>query len=239
MTFDDLHISVPAIYAQMGYKDSVPDADILKEMVATLKEIKTILRPQYNFFIADGSLNIEDSTLTVTSLQTAEPMTVTFDVGKIIARQLRETEAYALFVATAGMEFESYLHRLKADGDMVRLFIADSVGSVIAECAADEMEKALQKQIDGRGWKRTNRFSPGYCGWHVSQQQLLFPLFGEAEPCGVTLSSSSLMTPIKSVSGVIGLGRDARYMDYSCGLCDYKQCYKRKQLSPSGVKSKE
>ncbi len=228
MTFDDLHISIPAIYAQMGYKDSVPDADILKEMVATLKEIKEILRPGYSFFIADGSLNIEDSTLTVTSSQAVEAMTTTFDIGKIIARQLRGTEAYALFVATAGMELEDYLRRLKDADDMVKLFIADSVGSVIAECAADEMEKALQKQIDERGWKRTNRFSPGYCGWHVSQQQLLFPLFGGEPPCGITLSASSLMTPIKSVSGVIGLGRDARYMEYSCGLCDYKQCYKRK-----------
>ena len=36
------------------------------------------------------------------------------------------------------------------------------------------------------------------------------------------------MTPIKSVSGVIGLGDTVRKLDYSCGLCDYRQCYKRK-----------
>ena len=36
------------------------------------------------------------------------------------------------------------------------------------------------------------------------------------------------MVPIKSVSGIIGLGEKVRRLDYTCGLCDFKQCYKRK-----------
>lgn len=47
---------------------------------------------------------------------------------------------------------------------MVKVFVADSIGSVIAEKAADCMELSLQKAIDERGWRHTNRFSPGYCG---------------------------------------------------------------------------
>ncbi len=223
LDFDSLRISVDSIYEQMGYTDTVPDADVLKEMVATLKEIKALLRPRYCYFIADGTLDPEAHTLSVFQ------QTTTFDIGRIISRQLRGSDAYAFFVATAGMEFEEYLHRLKDSGDMVRLFIADSVGSVIAERAADLMEEELQNEIDNHGWHRTNRFSPGYCGWHVSQQQRLFPLFGDDAPCGVTLSASSLMTPIKSVSGVIGLGANVRYMEYTCGLCDFKQCYKRRK----------
>ena len=119
-------------------------------------------------------------------------------------------------------------HRLKEQGDMVRVFIADALGSVIAEKCADQMEKALQESIDKLGWKHTNRFSPGYCGWHVSQQQLLFPLF-QGHTCGVKLTDSSLMIPIKSVSGIIGLGEKVRKLEYTCGLCDFKQCYKRKK----------
>ena len=110
---------------------------------------------------------------------------------------------------------------------MVRVFIADAMGSVIAEHCADQMEICLQESIDKLGWRHTNRFSPGYCGWHVSQQQLLFPLFG-GQTCGVCLTESSLMVPIKSVSGIIGLGEKVRKLDYTCGLCDFKQCYKRK-----------
>ncbi|MCD8291796.1 MAG: methionine synthase [Prevotella sp.] len=148
----------------------------------------------------------------------------TFDIGKIIARQLRDSSAFAFFIATAGMEFQHFLEELKQENDMVKLFIADAIGSVIAEKTADCMEEELQKHIDIYSWKHTNRFSPGYCGWHVSQQQLLFPLFGSEAPCGVTLTESSLMYPIKSVSGVIGIGATVCKFPYSCGLCDMKTC---------------
>ena len=110
---------------------------------------------------------------------------------------------------------------------MVRVFIADALGSVIAEKTADRMEEALQESIGKLGWRHTNRFSPGYCEWHVSQQQQLFPLF-KGETCGVSLTESSLMVPIKSVSGIIGLGSRVRRLDYTCGLCNLKDCFRRR-----------
>ena len=131
------------------------------------------------------------------------------------------------FICTSGVEFEAYQQRLKQQGDMVRVFIADALGSVIAEHCADRMEEILQESIDKLGWHHTNRFSPGYCGWHVSQQQLLFPLF-KGQTCGVKLTDSSLMVPIKSVSGIIGVGKEIRKLDYTCGLCNFEKCYKRK-----------
>ena len=162
---------------------------------------------------------------TMQSLE-ASPTTV-LSPGHIILRQLRGSEAYAFFVCTAGVEFEAFQQQLKQQDDLVRVFIADALGSVIAERCADQMELHLQQSIDKLGWHHTNRFSPGYCGWHVSQQQLLFPLF-RGHTCGVSLIASSLMVPIKSVSGIIGIGRNVRHLDYTCGLCNLQQCiYKR------------
>ena len=117
------------------------------------------------------------------------------------------------------------------EGDMVRVFVADAVGSVIAERVADRMQESMAAYVADRGYRHTNRFSPGYCGWHVSEQQRLFSLFPQPAPCGVTLTDSSLMLPIKSVSGVIGIGSNVRYLDYTCGLCDLANCYKRKRRS--------
>ena len=208
LTYDDLMITSVEVYEQMGYHDAEPDAVTKAELTQIISEVSQWLRPQFSYFVVS-----------------VQP---TFDMGNIILRQLRGSEAYALFVCTAGVEYEAYQQRLKEQGDMVRVFIADALGSVIAEKCADQMEIALQESIDKLGWKHTNRFSPGYCGWHVSQQQMLFPLFQE-HTCGVTLTDSSLMVPIKSVSGIIGLGANVRKLDYTCGLCDFKQCYKRKK----------
>ena len=207
LDFDALEITPVDIYEQMGYHGEEPDEATRKEVQAVLEEVRPWLRPQFCYLVIKELPE--------------------FDMGKIILRQLRGSEAYALFICTSGTEYEAYLQRLKDNGDMVRVFIADALGSVIAEHCADQMEICLQESIDKLGWRHTNRFSPGYCGWHVSQQQLLFPLFG-GQTCGVCLTESSLMVPIKSVSGIIGLGEKVRKLDYTCGLCDFKQCYKRK-----------
>ena len=208
LSFEELGITAADVYEQMGYHDAQPDKATQQETAMILKEVSQWLRPRFSYLVVNKQPD--------------------FKMGNIILRQLRGSEAFALFVCTSGLEFETYQHRLKEQGDMVRVFIADALGSVIAEKCADQMEKALQESIDKLGWKHTNRFSPGYCGWHVSQQQLLFPLF-QGHTCGVTLTDSSLMLPIKSVSGIIGLGEKVRKLEYTCGLCDFKQCYKRKK----------
>ena len=208
LSFEELGITAADVYEQMGYHDAQPDKATQQETSTILKEVSQWLRPQFSYFVVNKQPD--------------------FEMGNIILRQLRGSEAFALFICTSGLEFEAYQQRLKEQGDMVRVFIADALGSVIAEKCADQMEKALQESIDKLGWMHTNRFSPGYCGWHVSQQQLLFPLF-QGHTCGVKLTDSSLMIPIKSVSGIIGLGEKVRKLEYTCGLCDFKQCYKRKK----------
>ena len=209
LTFKQLGIALADVYEQMGYRNATPDEQTATETQRLLDEVAVFLRPRF--------------------LYTVVSQLPAFQWGRIIDRQLQGSEAYALFVATSGTEYEAFQQRLLKEGDMVRVFVADALGSVIAEKTADRMEETLQQSIDKLGWHRTNRFSPGYCGWHVSQQQLLFPLFGVKEPCGVQLTDSSLMVPIKSVSGIIGLGRSVRYLPYTCGLCDFKNCYKRRK----------
>lgn len=207
LSFTDLAISEKDVFEQMGYRDTPPDTATHGETLALIEEVRPWLRPRFCYFVSS--------------------VLPPFNLGSIISRRLYGSEAYALFVCTASTEYESFQKRLGREGDMVRSFIADALGSVIAERCADQMELHLQASIDKLHWHHTNRFSPGYCGWHVSEQQLLFPLF-HGDTCGVTLNDSSLMLPIKSVSGLIGIGPDVRHLDYSCGLCDYQQCYKRK-----------
>ena len=210
LTYDDLLIAPADIYEQMGYHDTLPDESTRREVDLIINNVRAWVKPEFCYFVTRDLPS--------------------FEMGRIIERQLRDSEAYALFICTAGLAFEQFQQQLKSEDDMVHVFIADALGSVIAEKCADRMEELLQQNVDKLGWHHTNRFSPGYCGWHVSQQQFLFPLF-EGNTCGVRLTNSSLMLPIKSVSGIIGLGPNVRHIDYSCGLCTFTHCYKRK-LNP-------
>ena len=208
----------------MGYKDSEPDTETSRVTEYLLSESAQFLRPQFKYIMLEGSLS--DDMMQLTLQGPAGP--VTFDAGKIICRQLRGAQRYVVFVATVGTGYFQWTDAVKRRDDMFQTYVMDCVGSQIVESVADYMETVLQKEIDPSGFKRTNRFSPGYCGWHVSEQPKLFSLFSEPKPCGIELTESCLMLPVKSVSGIIGIGPDVRYLPYTCGICDIKDCYKRR-----------
>ncbi len=218
VTFQDLGISPEEVFRQMGYGVAWPDDRVADTTVDMLRRLDGLCSPRFSVVTAYASLSRHE-------LQVSG---VTLHVGRMIARQLAGSEAFAFFVATAGEEVESLQERLAASGDMLGAFIADAVGSVMAERCADLMETTLQQSVDKLGWRHTNRFSPGYCHWHVREQPLLFSVLGDAT-CGVTLNDLCLMSPVKSVSGVVGLGAGVSRKDYACAMCDMPGCQLRRR----------
>ena len=231
LTYDELDIKLADVYAQMGYRaggalpypsatECVADEMVVSETVAVVADVRRWLRARFVYV-------------------TRPDIPAVLHPGGIIARQLAGSTAYALFIATAGAEYEEYLRRLRVEGDEVRAYIADALGSVIAERCADALEGHLQASIDKLGWRHTNRFSPGYCGWAVDEQRALFPLFG-GHTCGVSLTEGALMVPLKSVSGIIGLGAEVTRRDYACRMCGYEKCYKRQgKATADGIRREE
>ena len=140
LTFDALQISDAELGEAMGYGTATPDESVRTEMHALLRRVASITVPRFEFVIEEGTLCLEDDTLHIGGR--------TLHVGRIIARQLRGAEQYALFTASAGMEFENLQHTLEDEGDMVKCYLADCMGSIIAEKTADCMEVALQHAID-------------------------------------------------------------------------------------------
>lgn len=219
LDFNSLDIPVAEIYSAMGFKTSQPDAETVRTTEYLLEEAALFLRPEFKYIEVEGQLT--EDTLTLGG--------VTFDAGRIICRQLRGAQRFIVFVATVGAGYFQWTDAVKRRDGVFQTYVMDCIGSQIVESAADCMEKVLQAELDSEGLHRTNRFSPGYCGWHVSQQPRLFSLFEEKTPCGIELTDSCLMLPVKSVSGVIGVGPDVRYLPYTCGICDMKMCYKRRK----------
>lgn len=150
------------------------------------------------------------------------------DVKKIICGQLNKSEAVAVFLCTAGPGIGSHSEKLMRQGDVLEGYILDVVGSEIVEAAMDRIQDELEQHVRRDGLNITDRYSPGYCGWSVSEQHKLFSLFSDGF-CGVTLTPHSLMQPIKSVSGIIGIGRKVSRKGYPCHACDLANCIYRKK----------
>jgi len=151
----------------------------------------------------------------------------TFNTQETIAGQLAGSSMLAFFAVTLGPAFDSWIRQYFNDGDPFSGYVADLIGSIRADQVADWLETEIASQAAGQHLKCTNRFSPGYCGWHVSEQHQLFDLFPERF-LGISLTSSALMIPLKSISGVIGIGDKMQKLPYTCAFCEQEECFMRR-----------
>jgi hypothetical protein len=151
---------------------------------------------------------------------------ITFYPGEQVFRYLEHSEMMAFFVCTAGNEVSDRTRELNQAGQFLEGYITDLIGSILVEEAMDIIHNRLKADVTESGLKVTNRYSPGYCHWKVDEQHQLFTLF-PAGFCGVSLSDSALMNPIKSVSGVIGIGTNVGYQEYICDACTSVNCIYR------------
>ena len=134
---------------------------------------------------------------------------IIFQIKKIVYTQLKKSDSVALFLCTAGQEIGIRSRKAMQERDLLRGYIYDVVGSEIVEAAADLMQADLEKSMLDSGMKITNRYSPGYCGWDVAEQHKLFQLIPD-NYCGIKLTPSALMDPVKSISGIIGIGKNVK-----------------------------
>lgn len=209
----------------MGYSPGTapePVTSVIKEVREELMSLDEI-RAEYRIF-DDIQLVPDNKTLVVEG--------VAFNVKPIIYAQIKGADRAALFICTAGPTIGELSRRSMKEGDLLRGYVCDVAGTESVEKAADMMQESLRKDFSDEGRQITNRFSPGYCGWDVAEQHKLFSFFRN-NFCGVTLTASALMNPIKSISGVIGIGKNVKYGPYKCRLCDDKNCIYRNRKSES------
>jgi hypothetical protein len=218
---NDLNLSVKKIESLMGYKEgenSEVVTGIIEEILAE-PVMQSSIKAQYKIF-ENPVFNYYDKSF--------EIVNTVFHVKNIIYNQIYKSDSIAIFLCTAGEAISELSGRAMKGKDILRGYICDVIGNEIVETAVELMQNTLENEMIGYGKKITNRFSPGYCGWDVVEQQKLFALVPD-NVCNIKLSDSSLMDPLKSVSGIIGSGANVIRSDYTCHLCDQKDCIYRKK----------
>jgi hypothetical protein len=218
--FKELKLNALHIESVIGYKDG-EDREIVTGLIEEiLKESEEFcnIKAEYNIF-TDVKFNNADKSLEISSIN--------FQIKSIVFTQIKKSDSIAVFLCTAGEEIGLRSRKAMQERDLLRGYIYDVVGSEIVEAAADLMQNELEKTVNLGGEKITNRYSPGYCGWYVAEQHKLFQLVPE-NFCGIRLTESALMNPVKSVSGIIGIGKEVRFNPYTCKMCDLKDCIYRK-----------
>lgn len=219
-SFDELALTTEGIWDVIGYSEGDDRGYISALIDEILKECSTISDVRAEYLILDN-ISFEKKNRAILIGNTY------FNVETIVFSQLRKSSSAALFLCTAGPETGRRSRKLMQDRDMLAGYIYDVIGSEMVEAAADLMQNELEESLDKQRLKITNRYSPGYCGWNVSEQHKLFSFFNDNH-CGIRLLPSALMDPEKSVSGIIGIGKDVKLNPYTCRICDMEDCIYRR-----------
>ena len=219
--FKELKLNVLQIESVMGYKLGESHETVTELISEVLKESEDICNIKAEFRIF-GDIRFNNSGKSV------EINKLDFEIKKIVFNQIKRSDSVAVFLCTAGEEIGIRSRKFMKEGDLLKGYVYDVIGSEIVEAAADLMQYELEKAIAVGGRKITNRFSPGYCGWDVVEQHKLFRLM-PGNFCGIHLTPSALMDPVKSVSGFIGIGENVKRLPYTCSFCDMQDCLFRKK----------
>lgn len=223
-SFDELNIRANELEKLMGYKIGSSPEPLPQIYQDALETAMPIVKIEGGYIYLDSVGFLHETKLLVVNGQH-------FNVGRTIFSELKKSSAGAFFVCTAGNAISDLSKKLMAGGGLLEGYVFDVIGSVVVEKAMDKIQEHLKNEMHQKNLNISNRFSPGYCDWSVAEQQKLFSFF-PSEFCGVTLSESSLMNPIKSISGFIGIGKDVKTKGYPCLICPQKNCiYRNKKAS--------
>ncbi len=213
-----VQIDEKEVFRAIGYGRKQPDSGMVEFYRQALEQSLKYMEP------AAGSVRIDNCRIDEGSFVAD---TVTFECGRVIARQLHKAGTLHFFACTLGHSFDLWSRSLFHGDDPLQALFVDAIGSIAVESVADRLEDSILQVASNMDFSCSNRLSPGYCDWNVREQAKLFRIL-PPDFLDIRLSDSAMMTPMKSVSGVIGMGAGVRRLHSACGLCSHKTCHLRK-----------
>ncbi len=217
VTYKQLDIDKQQILSNIGYCDDYqPSARINSLVNDYIENYHDFLAPSYSY-VVKGIMSVKGALTTLEDSITLE--------SKVIARLLEQCKRAAIFALTIGNHLEEMVAYLAENGLVLQATVLDAIGSGAAEQFAVSVEDRIRKMAEAQGLVASERFSPGYCDWELSQQKMVFRALN-GNSAGVRLTKGCLMLPQKSISGIIGIGPvNSNIENYNpCQTCIEKDC---------------
>lgn len=160
--------------------------------------------------------------------------------GGDVCRMLSGCHEAVLLAATLGAVSERMLLKAQAKSSAEAVLL-DAVLSAAIEAVCDAQEAALRGQLAGEGLYLTDRFSPGYGDMPLAQTKEICAVLSADKMIGLTVSSSGIMIPRKSVTAIMGVSRTpVSRRPSGCASCSMRgRCALRKEQRPSDADGRQ
>lgn len=175
--------------AAEGYTPEGTLADITEECE---KRLLAAVRPVYTYRVLPIE-SIDDSGVVLPGI---------IFPGKDITELLAGCTHAVLMCATVGAAVDALIRRMQSE-DMAKAVVTDALASAAIEQVCNKFDILLAEKYPDRYF--TFRFSPGYGDLPLTMQHELLSVLNASRLAGITLDSSGLMLPMKSVSAVCGM----------------------------------
>lgn len=153
--------------------------------------------------------------------------------GKDIKEHLQDCDSIYLLATTLGAEFDREINIWKIKDLNMALYL-EAVGTTLIE---DTCDKA-NEEIETLEKNTKSRFSCGYGDLPISIQPKIIEILNANRAIGLTCTSTNIMIPRKSVTAIIGVGKEKNKSN-PCDICNLKNtCYRRERGIYCGKHSK-
>lgn len=142
--------------------------------------------------------------------------------GRLISQHLKMAEKVVFILVSLGAEIDE-LVSTKMASDPVLGIALDGVGSAAAEQIANATCAQFEAQAALEGLQASIPLSPGMISWDVHNGQPEIFKVLDASEIGVSLTYTGLMLPRKSLSMVVGFGKEMSTQGSTCDYCAMKE----------------
>ncbi len=208
----------------LGYQDQVIDPISHSMIDEAIEEIGSLIEKRAIYKNFPISFQKDKVLLEGTDLKL---------VGKDIQNHLKDSCTCILMAVTLGHRVDTRI-RYYEKIDMTRALILDAAATGFIEKACNDICKDIERELDGDK-ALTNRFSPGYGDLGIHIQGKFLNILGAQKTIGLNISSSSILTPRKSVTAIVGIIDKDKRKERKCIDCNkYLQCDFKKEEEACG-----
>ena len=124
--------------------------------------------------------------------------------GEKAGAHLRGAAKIICIAATIGSTLTDTANSYFQKGEYTHGLLLDAAATTAVEQTADALERVLTPKAAAKGYKMHWRYSPGYGDWPIEAQADILPLC-HGEQIGIRLTEAKMLSPVKSITAVIGL----------------------------------
>lgn len=158
---------------------------------------------------------------------TAEELLAQFGESELVRRRLCGAEYAILFAATVGIGMDRLIARYGVQSP-VKALLFQAIGTERVESLVGVFCKEMGKECAKQGYAVFPRFSAGYGDFSLSKQEKIFSLLDCSRKIGLTLTDGLLMSPTKSVTAILPIGKGIAKEKRTCLDCGMQDCVFRK-----------